>query len=283
MWVLLGVISSLFLGVYDILKKASLKENAVIPVLFFSTLTSGLIFLPFLLLNWFWPETATQLDLQIPAGNLMAQLHFFAKACIVAVSWILAYFSLKHLPISIVTPIRASGPVWTLIGAITFLFYYLFSLAGKKEGIHFHRNKWVLFIFLATIVGTISALYDKYLTAIYDRLSIQAYFSIYMVIIYLAVFFWYWYPQRKKPEYRFEWRNTIPLIGIFLVIADFTYFYSLSYDESLISILSALRRSSVIYSFLFGAIIFREKNKKLKGLLLLGILVGIILIIFGST
>lgn len=298
MWVFLGVISSVFLGVYDILKKSSLQNNAVIPVLFFSTVTSSLIFAPFITLSILDPVTANALGVHIPTYDITAHLHFFLKSVIVGSSWVLAYYSLRHLPITIVVPIRASGPIWTLIGAIilfgelltpmqwaglgiTFFFYYLFSLVGKKEGIRFAKNKWVFFIFLATIIGTISALYDKFLTAHYDRLSIQGFFSLYMVLVLFPVYRFFWYPKRRQDP--FTWKFTIPLIGIVLVMADFAYFYSLSYQDSLISILSILRRSSVVYSFVIGAFIFKERNKKQKGYILLGILAGIALIIFGST
>ena len=48
-WVLLAVLSASLLGIYDLLKKYSLRENAVIPVLFFSTLTSGIVFFPMMI------------------------------------------------------------------------------------------------------------------------------------------------------------------------------------------------------------------------------------------
>jgi transporter family protein len=72
------------------------------------------------------------------------------------------------------------------------------------------------------------------------------------------------------------------LIGITLTVADFIYFWALSQDGSLISIISTVRRGSVIVSFSLGAIIFKEKNIKIKALILAGILAGIGLIIWGS-
>ena len=46
MWVILSLISAFLLGFYDIFKKQTVVGNAIIPVLFYSTLISGLMFLP---------------------------------------------------------------------------------------------------------------------------------------------------------------------------------------------------------------------------------------------
>lgn len=296
-WVLLAVVSAMLLGVYDIFKKLSLRDNAVMPVLFFSTLTSSLIFLPILIFSGYHPELSGHFW-YIKPQDATAHLHFVIKSVIVGSSWVLAYFAVKNLPITIASPIRSSGPMWTLLGAIlifgermnawqwtgvlvTMLFYYLFSLSGKKEGISFRNNKWVLFMTLATIIGSISSLYDKYLVAHYDKMAMQCWFSIYMVPIMSSLLLFVWLPNRKKYA-PFQWRYTIMLIGATLTIADFAYFWALSYSGSLIAIISTVRRSSVIVSFTLGAIILKEKNIKYKALALIGILVGIGLIILGG-
>jgi len=134
---------------------------------------------------------------------------------------------------------------------------------------------------LATIIGSISSLYDKYLVAHYNRLAIQAWYLVFMVPIIFLLLAFIWYPNRKKYD-PFQWRYTIPLIGICLSVADYVYFWALSYNGSLIAIVSTMRRGSVIVSFTLGAILFKEKNIKLKALILLGIMAGIAIIIFGG-
>ena len=296
-WVLLAVVSALLLGVYDIFKKLSLRENAVIPVLFFSTLTSACIFVPLILLSRFVPSFQ-EYFLYIKPQPFTNHLHFMLKSVIVGSSWILAYFAVKHLPITIVSPIRSSGPMWTLVGAIlifgevlnmlqwaglalTIVFYYLFSFSGKKEGISFRENKWVLYMTLATVIGSVSSLYDKYLVGHFDRVAMQCWFTIYMVPIMSSLLLFIWIPNRHKYD-KFEWRQVIMLIGITLTIADFVYFYALSFPGSLIAIISTVRRGSVIVSFTLGAALFKEKNIRMKALILCGILLGIVLIILGG-
>lgn len=297
MWMIYAVLSALLLGIYDLFKKSSLNENAVMPVLFFSTLTSGLLFVPFLWISKFSPALSGEFW-YIPSQNLNAHIHFFIKSVIVGSSWLLAYFAMKHLPITVVTPIRSSGPVWTLFGAIlifgetmnwiqwagllvTIGFYYLFSLSGKKEGFSFRENRWIMFMILATIIGSVSSLYDKYLVAHFNRMAMQSWFSIYMVPVTGALLLFIWIPNRAR-YVAFEWRWSIILIGISLTVADFLYFRALSFQGSLIALVSTVRRGSVIVSFFLGAAIFREKNVKQKALILFGILAGIGLIVWGS-
>lgn len=298
MWVLPGIISSFLLGIYDLLKKSALQNNLVMPVLFLSSLTSALIFLPLILISsGTGPESACAIWYVHPVSS-REHLLIFLKSVLVGSSWVLSYFALRHLPITIVTPIRASSPLWTLVGAliifgesltplqwlgitVTIGSYYLFSLAGGKEGINFQTNKWVLFIFLATIAGAGSGLYDKFLINNIERMSVQAWFSIYLIPVLLLPTVIVWYKTREK-KIPFFWKPAIPLIGITLTLSDYSYFYALSFDDSLISILAVLRRSSVLISFTAGAFLFREINLTRKSLVLAGILIGVFFIILGS-
>lgn len=298
MWAILGLTSALFLGVYDIFKKLSLNGNAVIPVLFFSALTSTVLFLPAILLSWFSPGYMSSTSLFVPNLSFSEHLQVVIKSAIVVSSWSLSFFALKNLPITIVAPIRSTSPLWTLIGALfifheslngiqwagivlTLLFFYLFSTAGKLEGIEFKKNKWVLFIIGATILAAASGLYDKFIISRIDRIATQAWFSVYQMVILLPIVLLN-EKHRRKNGIVFQWRWTIPAIGLFLIVADFLYFYALSYEGSMISMISALRRGSVAVTFLLGALIFQEKNLKKKGLFLLGIMAGIVLITLGT-
>jgi len=298
MWALLAVASALFLGIYDVFKKLSLNGNAVLPVLFFSTLTSATVFFPLVLISSFYPNLLTNSILFIPPASLIQHGYFFLKSVIVTSSWIFAFFAVKHLPLTIVSPIRATGPIWILFGAIlifsehltiiqwigiavVLLFFYFFSLAGKSEGIHFATNKWILFLIAGTLLGSASGLYDKFLIRNFDKMAVQAWSSVYQVGLLLPILLFLWYPKRHENT-RFQWRWSIPMIGLFLVIADFLYFYAISFDGSLISVISALRRSGVIISFVLGGFLFHEKNIRQKGWLLVGIMAGVMILLFGS-
>ena len=119
MWLILAFMSAALLGCYDSLKKQALKDNAVIPVLFLNTLFSSLIFLPFILLS----GTTDMLDgtvFHTASGGWEMHKYIVLKALIVLSSWILGYFGMKHLPLTIVGPINATRPVMVLVGALLF-------------------------------------------------------------------------------------------------------------------------------------------------------------------
>ena len=299
MWVILALASAIFLGFYDVFKKVSVNGNAVTPVLFLSTVASSILFLPLVFGSAFFPEALRSVHLYVPVVTLVEHGLILIKSIIVVASWVLAFNAVKHLPLTIVSPIRATGPFWTLLGAIlifqerlnffqwvgviiTLFFFYMLSTAGKLEGINFTRNKWVFFIIGATLLGAASGLYDKFIIRRVDRLAVQAWFSFYQVVLLFPVMALVRWRQPREQRSRFVWRWSVPAIGVFLVLADFLYFYSLSYEDSMISIVSALRRGGVVVAFATGALLFREYNIRRKGYYLAGIMAGILLITLAS-
>ncbi|WP_235714349.1 DMT family transporter [Alkaliflexus imshenetskii] len=294
-WLFLTVASAFFLGIYEVIKKHALKDNAVWLVLLYSTFSSAIIFIPLVFLSYNGTMGSDSM-LYIPVITFREHMMILLKTVIVLTSWIFSYFSLKHLPITIASPIRATAPVWTLLGAIviyreqlslvqwfgllmTFFFFFLFSFAGRREGISFRNNKWVWFAVMGTLFASASALFDKFLIRSVDRMAVQSFFSIYQVALLIPLVFVI--RRTMANPLPLTWRMSIPLIGVFLVIADFLYFYALDFPESLISVVSVLRRGSVIVSFFFGAILFREVNISRKAFLLAGILIGIVVLMLG--
>ena len=300
MWLILAFISAALLGFYDTSKKASLKDNAVLPVLLLNTVFSTLIFSPFLLDHligggWF---AGTPLDSSVSAFTTRAHLLVFVKAIIVLSSWILGYFGLKHLPLTLVGPINASRPVLVLVGAmlifderlniyqwagvlLTILSIYIMSRAGKKENIDFKSNRWIWCVAGATLLGAASGLYDKHLMRSLNPMFVQSWFNLYQMVMMTVICAFLWYPRRHQGT-PFRWSWAIPLISIFICMADFAYFSALHDAGSMISVVSLVRRSSVIISFACGAIIFKERNLKAKALDLGLILLGMAFIWIGT-
>ncbi|MCF0235637.1 MAG: DMT family transporter [Bacteroidaceae bacterium] len=304
MWFVFALGSALLLGCYDIFKKHALRDNAVLPVLFLNTLFCSLIFIPFILLS----EGAF-----IPSGlpafvpHAFWQWHAMAivKAVIVLSSWICGYFSIKHLPLSIVGPINATRPVLTLLGAVfifgerfnvyqwtgialALLAVFLLSRTGKREGIDFAHNRWILLLFLAALLGACSGLFDKYLLASkqqggagVDAMFLQSWFNIYQFILMAFILMRLWWP-RRNPSQPFKWKWSIVGISVFLTLADLLYFYALSQDGALIAIVSMTRRSSVLVSFGFAAFVLREQNLKSKAVDLAFVLLSLLFLCIGA-
>lgn len=154
MWLFLAFLSATLLGFYDVFKKQSLKNNAVIPVLFLNTLFSSLIFLPFILFSVWNPAWMQQTIFYVPTEGWEVHKFIILKSFIVLSSWVFGYFGMKHLPITIVGPINATRPVMVLVGAmlvfgerlnlyqwigvlLAIVSFFMLSRSGKKEGIDF--------------------------------------------------------------------------------------------------------------------------------------------------
>ncbi len=298
MWILFGIISSLFLGFHEIFKKVSLNQNAVLPVLLFGSVASALIFIPFLVITFLFPDFSQASGIRIPYVVPAGHLLFLVKSVIVSMAWLFGYFSVKHLPVTLLAPLNASGPVWTMLGAMVIYgermnvlqwtgvavslgFYYAMSFGGNIRGSEQKDRRWIFFAFLSILFNSASALLDKYLVSQYDRIAMQAWFSVYTALIFLLILLFMWYPVRKKTTL-FIWRWAIPFIGIVLVAADFFYFKALSLDNSLVSVLIIIRRSSAVIVFGAGALYFRETSLRKRGMVLAGILFGVALVVAGS-
>ena len=303
-WLLLAFLSATLLGFYDAFKKEALRENAVIPVLFLNTLFSSIIFLPFIILSG-QTEILDNTIFHVASGGWEMHKYIVLKSLIVLSSWVLGYFGMKHLPLTIVGPINATRPVMVLVGALlvfgehlngwqwmgvllAVMSFMMLSRSGKTEGIDFRHNHWIWMIVGAAVLGAISGLYDKYLMAPegsggvgLDRMMVQSWYNIYqcgMMLIMLAIL---WWPKHKQTT-PFHWHWSIIGVSIFLSTADFVYFYSLSLPDAMISIVSMVRRGSVIVSFLFGAAFFHEKNLRAKAVDLALVLLGMIFLYIGS-
>ncbi len=304
MWLFLAFMSAALLGCYDSFKKDALKDNAVIPVLFLNTLFSSLIFLPCIILS----ASGTTLDgtiFHVASGGWEVHKYVVLKSVIVLSSWLLGYFGMKHLPLTIVGPINATRPVMVLVGALLVFgerlnlwqwigvllavaSFFMLSRSGKKEGIDFKHDHWIYMIVGSAALGAISGLYDKYLMAPVseggvglDRMLVQSWYNIYQCGMMLMMLLILWWPKHAQTT-PFHWSWSILGVSLFLSTADFMYFYSLSLPSAMISIVSMIRRGSVVVSFLFGALLFHEKNLRAKAFDLALVLLGMICLYIGS-
>lgn len=298
MWLGLAFLSAFFLGCYDISKKMSVHNNAVIPVLFLNTFFCTLFLFPLFLISRIIPEQVDGTIFYVPSIDLETHLYILVKSVIVLSSWIFGYFATKHLPLTITGPINATRPVMTLVGALlifgerlnayqwvgvllTIISFFLLSISGRKEGINFRNNKWIFFIFIAAVLGALSGLYDKYLMQRFSSTAVQFWYNLYQCLMMLVVVVVLWYPRRKTSS-PFTWRWSIVLVSFFLTIADFVYFYALTDPDAMISIVSMVRRGSVVVSFAGGVMFFHEKNLKGKVIDLVLIIIGMFFLYLGT-
>ena len=287
-WTSLILASAVFLALYDLAKKASVRDNAVLPTLLISTCFGCVAYV-----------AGVALCGRLGNATVMTRelLMLSAIKCIiVGTSWVFTFRALRTLPISIATPIRASAPALVfviafvvygerpslvqLIGMATvFAGYFVFSWAGRHEGI---GNRAVWYAFAGAAFSALSSIWDKYLFQVraLPVESVQLAFQVGLVVFYSVVLAVSRVFNAEKVA--FEWRRTIPLVGILLAAADWLYFQGLACPDAPVSAASLLRRFSVVITFVLGARFFHETNLVRKGLALAAIVVGVVLICLGK-
>lgn len=296
------MVSAFLLGFYDVFKKASLKGNAVIPVLLINTVICSCFFLP-LIIGSATGAIPQDSGLYIKQCGWNEHKYVIIKAFIVLSSWISGYYAIKNLPLTIVGPINATRPIMALLGAliifgeklnawqwagviVAIFAFFMLSRSGKKEGIDFSHNKWILLLVFSAFMGAVSGLYDKYLMSPdgqrMQSLFVQGWYNCYQAMIMGVVLLLIWIPEQKRKPERFAWKWSIPMISIFLSAADLFYLQALSIPGAMIAVVSMVRRSSVLVSFVFGALLFHEKNLKDKAVDLAFVIISLILLLIGT-
>ena len=304
MWVILAFISALCLGFYDVSKKIALRSNGVVNVLTTSVcISSLLLFIP-LVLSRTMPEMMMGTPFYVPALGVTGHLFTLLKSCIVLSSWIFAYVALKHLPISVVSPWQATRPVWTLIGAMilfgerlnswqwagvilaigSILLFSFSNHSQKSKNALPTDHTYSVCLALAILIGACSGLYDKYMMRRYDHNAVQVYYTFYQALMMSVV----WFIHRRKSLQKGTYTplNTasllpIALISIFLVISDNVYMLALQDPDSMIAVVSTIRRGGAIIGFAYGLLFLKEKDPWKKVLCMIGILAGLICLALG--
>jgi drug/metabolite transporter (DMT)-like permease len=298
-WILASLVAALFLGLYELCTKHAVSENAVVPVLFLSSVCSATVWTVLMVAGTVAPGALPAGLTTVPLG-WFGHLQLAGKSALVASSWMFTYFGMKSLPVSIASPIRATGPIWTIAGALfvlaerptllewlgiatTLASFIGLSFAGRGEGIRFHRDRSIWFMVAGTLLGAVSSLYDKYLlgTAGFTVPTVQAWFSVYLAVLFLPLAIGW--KRRWWQRNEFRWRWSIPCIAAMLLISDYLYFGALQDREALVSLVSSLRRGSTLVAFTGGMLLFGEKNGLKKLPAVLGVLAGIVLTIFGRA
>ncbi|MEM6468697.1 MAG: EamA family transporter [Planctomycetota bacterium] len=311
-WILLSLVSAMLLGCYDAAKKLSVRDNAVPIVLLASVSIGALIYSPLIAVSKIAPaiiprESFRVLTLTWADHGLLA-----AKSVLVGASWTCAFTALKHLPLSIAAPIRSTSPLWTILIAVCFLGerpsmlqaigmavtlfgFWQFTLIGRREGIRFTRDRSVAWMIVATLLGACSSIYDKWLLQSHGipAVTLQAWFTVYLVPVMVPLA-WHWKGERHRAEtvatdglavdhhgdgrQNFEFRPSLLAVSPLLIAADWFYFTALAEENAMVSIISVIRRSSVVIALIFAAGALSERNFRAKLFCVAQVLLGVLLI-----
>lgn len=297
MWVVLSLVSALLLGFYDIFKKSTVVNNAIIPVLFYSTLVSCLLFVPFIVTSYIFPDFYASgfwnhfyVETLTPRQHLLV----FGKTALILVSWMFSYSAMKNLPITVVGPVNQLRPAISLVllfaifrehltwmqwvgVVLAIVSFWLMGRSGKKEGIHFKTNKWVYMLLASAVMVALSGVYDKFLLSGESILpaTIQAWYTVYDFLMMSVLFFLIWRPKRK--EQPFEWRGGIVAMAVFVTIADVIYLSGLNQEAAVLVLIPLILYGvRLIVSFIYGALCFKERNIRSKIIPLLMVLAALV-------
>ena len=297
MGVVLSLVSAVLLGFYDIFKKQTVVNNAIIPVLFYSTLISGLMFLPLVLLSRFNPgvfEGDFMQKLYIEPLTARQHLLIMGKTALILASWMFSYSAMKHLPITVVGPVNQLRPAITVIlmflvfresltwlqgtgVVLAIISFYFMNRSGRLEGIQFKSNKWVYMLLGSAILVAFSGVYDKFLLSkeCISPATIQAWYTIYDFLMMAVLFFLIWFPKRKKMQ--FEWRWGIVAMAVFVTVADVIYLTGLKQEAAIVVLIPLILYGvRLVVSFVYGIFGFKEINIRSKIIPLLMVLAALV-------
>ena len=304
MWVLLAVFSAILLGTYDVAKKQALRKNGTFAVLLVATALSTLFVSPFLRI-----------------GPAQDHLKLALKAVLVTAFWVSGMEGLKRLPLTTVSTIKGSRPVFVVLFSII-LFgerlnwmqwlgiaivlgaLYMLGFTSRRDASAQVRKTGFIWMGISVLTGVASALYDKYIMKGMEPMFVQSWTNLFITLILalcvlvkrLAVSGravrassdrlrprsreWEGALPARSDKFRWDW--TLVLVAVLITGADALYFFALKQPDALLSIISVVRRASVLVTFVLGAIIFHEGNIRAKGLNMLLMAAGVVLLLIGS-
>ena len=286
MWLWLTVLSALLLGTYDVAKKRALKRNGVYWILVTATGLTALYLSPFLFLK---------------TGSLSDHLSLVLKAVLVSLSWVSGLKAMECLPLTTVSTIKASRPMFVLIFsiilfgeklnllqwlgvAVVMTALFLSSRSKHHETDKKTSAKGISLMILSVLAGSASALYDKHILQQLnlDPMFVQSWTNVYITVLLALLLLIKWLREKEAFE-GFRWDWTIVLIGVLITISDACYFFALKDGDALLSVVSMIRRGAVVITFIAGALLFKEHNIRDKAVDLAVLLAGLALLLFGSS
>ena len=281
MWLWLSVCSALLLGSYDVVKKQALKRNGVYWILVGSTALTSLFLCPFL-----------------SAGTLQAHLNLILKAVLVSTSWVSGLIAMQVLPLTTVSTIKASRPMFVVIFsiilfgerlnllqwlgvAVVMAALFLSSRSKRHETDKANSAKGMICMAISVISGAASALYDKHILKQLEPLFVQSWTNVYITLLLAAILLVRYLTDREHFE-PFVWDWKILLIAVLITAADMIYFFAMKDPDALLSVVSILRRCSVLITFVGGVLIFKEGHIRDKVTDMLLMAAGVALLLIGS-
>lgn len=280
-YVIYTSISALFLALYDLFKKISVKDkNNVYEILFLYT------FIAFLCSIFFVKEAFSI--------NFISIIYILIKSSVIGLSWFFTMKAMSKLQLGIVVPFSLLGSVSTTI--LAFIFFgeeigfaqiggvmviligllFLSRLCEKEVGCK-NDYKYLGLLVLAAFLSSVSAIIDRYLLNNIGGGVVVFWFFLFLSLIYLVVCL-----IKNKNISFISLKNNSWVIGIGVCIfsSDLFYYLAVSDKGAYLSIISIIRKLSVFIGVVMGALFLKEDKLGYKVLILLLMFGGLAAIMF---
>ena len=280
-YVFLTAGSAVFLALYDLFKKISVRDKKdIYEILFFYTLIAFLCSL-------FFINSAFSISLKYI-------LFILIKSFLISLSWFLTMKAMSKLDLGIVVPFSMLGTVSTTILAWVFfgetigvaqiggilvilVGLFLISRISRKNDNEVNDYKYLWLLALAAFLTSISAILDKYLLDDIGRGSVLFWFFLFLAFIYLIICF---IKNKKIVLNNFTNNLWVIGIGVSIFLSDLLYYSAVSIGDGNLSIISIIRKLSVFIGLVLASIFLKEKYFVKKLLVMLLMFVGLSFIIF---
>lgn len=261
MWVILTAFYGLAKGARDGLKKKALEKGGVMEVLFLYTALAFLLTIPF-----------SRDIFGIPP---IYYLWIFIKSFVIFLAWILAFTSIKKMPVSLYGVMDTARMLFSTVIALIFLGETMTLSKGiglalvlcglvivnlghgkADENVEF---KYIIFSLLTCLFNAISGVMDKALMSTGDinASQLQFWYMFYMTVLYGIYILATRVPLRLSTLKTNYW---IVILSVLFVVSDRALFMANAYPESEVTVMTLVKQLSVVVTVLTGKFVFHEKN-----------------------
>ena len=280
-WIIYVILYGLFKGLREPIKKKTLEKCHMMSCLFMYTFVGFLMTIP------------------LTTGSIWLTPKMFLwvafKSFIIFMAWILAFISVKKLPVSLYGVIDLSRVLFSTLFGVMFLHesltgkgiislllvifgLYLANRTSSPEEEHYDR-KYIFATLLCCALNAVSAILDKYLmsTGEITTSQLQFWFMLIMSIYYFC------YIKIKGDKVDFKGcikRPGIYILSFLLVLGDKLLFAANADPNSMVTIMTLIKQSAVIVTIAAGRMVYKEKNIIYKlfsaAIIILGICISVI-------
>ncbi len=283
LWFILGLLTAFFDATYYAFNKKALKKLSVYIVPVLTAFTAGIILLLISIMKGF-PALQKNFFYFVVIGAILS-----------VISQILLFKALKSSDISLVIPLLSFTPIFLMLtsflmlnekvsvqGAIGILFIvsgaYAINFEKRKSILRpfreLFRNKASFYAIIASILFSIIANMDKIIILKSDVFFGYAAENLIMGLFFLVICLF-------RKENLGSIKGNAPflvLIGIIGVLSSLSFGFAVRMQ--IVPYIISLKRTSILFSLLYGVVIFKEQKIKQRLIATIIMLAGVILIAF---